>query len=213
MFDSGMEFVESCSKVGKFDLQIEKKVMRKIEILMEKRDGIEWLCYLVGEIEWKKKKGYIYDLYIPETQENTMGNVDNFSCPDDIRKKIIGVIHSHHRMGCFFSKTDHEYINKNHHVSIVVSNKNKQNEMLAVVRKRTDCGCYTFIKPKIKIGEVMYYFGESDFILEVDEKIEKSKGINEFYEFLNNKSIDPLKKANLLDSDFPDDIYDLEMMN
>lgn len=108
-------------------------VHHKIQQLMTKIGHYEWLGYLAGTV-----KDYVFTISgisIPE-QVVTSGQVEVL--PEArLPKEMVGVIHSHHSMGSFFSGTDEEFVNANHQVSIVVSNK----------------GYKAHIKAKMKCGE------------------------------------------------------------
>lgn len=118
----------------------------KITALMEHFDT-EWLAYLVGR--WVGEDAYVTDLNIPsqEVTSTSVDKVDSREMPED----CIGVIHSHVRMGAFFSGTDDTWINDNHNVSIVVSKKNGVDnlEFKSQVRKRVACGVNMLMEMKI----------------------------------------------------------------
>src|SRR6056297_2103735 len=99
-WDTGLEFVSSCGKVNNdFSIFLDQYVISKIDILMDKKPEIEWLCYLVGEISWENNEAVVTDLYIPSSQTVTKSKIDKIDCDDQTRQNIIGVIHSHNKMG------------------------------------------------------------------------------------------------------------------
>ena len=108
----------------------------KITALMEHFD-VEWLGYLIGK--WEGDNVHVTDLSIPE-QKTTGGSVDHVE--GELPRGHVGVIHSHVRMGAFFSGTDDTWINDNHNVSIVVSKKNgvANLDFKTQVRKKVPCG-------------------------------------------------------------------------
>lgn len=178
-WDTGLEFLSSCGRCDKnFEILIDPVVRSKIGILMEKKRGIEWLCFLLGEIDNNTKTVYVDDLHIPDSQSVTMSNVNEIQCNDEVRKSTIGVIHSHNAMGCFFSNDDWEYLNKNHDVSIVVSNKNGPLEFLAVVRDKTPCGAYIHKEASVSLNLHLDADLKNSFEEEIDIKIKY--GIREF---------------------------------
>lgn len=191
-WDSGMEFVSCCGNLPKsFDIKLEPKVYRKIDILMEEKQNIEWLAFLMGDIEWNDGYAVITDLHIPDSQSVTMGNVDKVDCDDEIRSKIIGVIHSHHKMGAFFSNDDWNYLNNNHHISIVVSNKDGFNEFKSVVRCKTKCGPYTHVDGNVSIHCAIDEDEKNEFINDINEKIEEGMGEFRTYGY-------PIRPANIV---------------
>jgi len=199
MWDSGIEFVKFCSKVGNMKILFDPKAMAKVEILMKERKNIEWLCYLIGEIDWDERITFVNDIYVPTSQGNSIANIDNIECPDEMRKYIIGPIHSHHSMGCFFSKDDWDYLNNNNDISIVVSDKDDIIKMLAAVRFKTDCGCYTHIETEdISVNYELDEETKNDFMKEI-EKIDEF-GINEFYNFIRHPGQNPsqLQKRDII---------------
>jgi proteasome lid subunit RPN8/RPN11 len=181
VWDSGIEFV-SCSKVpNDFTINLSVTVKAKIDALMKEYPNIEWLCYLIGNINWNSNIANITDLFIPEKQKISATLVDDIEYTH--RTDIIGVIHSHHNMPAQFSGTDNEYINKNNDLSIVVSHK----EMNSVVRYKTPCGSFTFIEPTIKIDYSTVCDVES-FINEAKEKIKKPVNINNPFDFEDDET-------------------------
>jgi len=170
-WDSELKIV-TCEnfKNGKYSIYMLPKVNQKIDILMGLMTNIEWSAYLLGDINHKQKIVYCYDLILPLSQYNTVGNVDDIEM--DTSKEYIGVIHSHHMMGAFFSGPDDSTINKNHTVSIVVSN-NTAKPIAAVVRGKTMCGSLTMDEsPIIKQARMKHImFNSEEFIAEVKEKI------------------------------------------
>lgn len=172
IWDSDMDFVNCCGKLpNNFSVKFFPKVYIKINALMEKKQDIEWLTFLLGYIDWDNDYAVVEDLHIPESQSVTGGNVDDIDCDDFIRGKIIGVMHSHHKMGCFFSGDDWDYLNNNHNISIVVSNKSGKNEFKSVVRFKTPCGSYSHVEASINIHCEIDQAELDEFENEIDEKI------------------------------------------
>lgn len=199
MWDSEMKFVGKCSKVGYMDIFIEPEAMAKIEILMDKREDVEWLCYLIGEINWDERVTFITDILVPLSQGNSFATVDNIEVDETMRPYIIGPIHSHHSMGCFFSKDDWEYLNNNNDISIVVSKKSEDIEMLAAVRFKTECGCFTHIETdNIKINCQLEEDVYDNFVNEIG-RIDEF-GIQEFANFIKYPGNNPsaIQKRNII---------------
>lgn len=135
----------------------------KMNTLMKEYKHIEWLAYLLGK---KKSEAYfVDDIYIPE-QTVTPGDVENIICPEYNNLPIIGVIHSHHGMGTGFSGTDHEFVNDNHDISIVIAH----GKIAGQARWQTPCGALKILPVKIKpVYELD--FNEEGFLEAVKDKI------------------------------------------
>lgn len=170
LWESGIEVISSCGKMknSKYHIEFSLISYQKIGKLKSYYPNLEWLAYLSGNIDHKKRKVFINDIIIPDSQQVTASSVYNVEYKWDTLsdKYIIGVIHSHHKMGAFFSGTDDAYINQNHDVSIVVSTA-KGKEIKAQVRVKIPCGSYiitedvTFsVKDPQMIDEVQF---ESEF--------------------------------------------------
>lgn len=93
-------------------------VRDKLSILMMKFHRMEWLAYLKGE-RGINNSFIINDIIIPKQSVSPA----TVSVEEGVNQKTIGVIHSHHDMGNFFSHTDDEYINQNHDLSLCITNK------------------------------------------------------------------------------------------
>lgn len=157
-WESGLKQIKNCDKSpDTITIWLKMKVKRKIDILMDKYKSREWLAYLLG------KDNIVDDIYFPK-QNATAGTVDNIELPAEI--KVMGVIHSHHGMGTFFSGTDDSFINGNHDISIVVAH----NGFKGTVRWKTPCGCLKEVDAKIKLY-VKTSFNEDEFIKDVEEKM------------------------------------------
>lgn len=159
-WDSGLKMLSACGQAPEsITVFIKPTVKRKIDILMDKYKSREWLAYLIG------KDFIIEDMVFPK-QVATAGSVNDIEFPSDIKDKIIGVIHSHHTMGSFFSGTDHEYINGNHDISIVVSHQ----AIAGQVRWTTPCGGKMKVNAKVRI-HLPHNFDETSFIADVESKM------------------------------------------
>ncbi len=113
---------------------INKDTKDKIKSLMDVMDGDEWLAMLVGK-ELEEHSGYyIWNIEVPK-QVVTAANAEKEE-PEE-PDNCLGVIHSHHDMGTFWSSTDEKHSIDNNELSIVVdSNLNSK----AAVRKEAECG-------------------------------------------------------------------------
>ena len=88
--------IEACSEVEKPTIKLTLTVLKKINILMQEYDNLEWAADLLGHKDDVKNEITISEISV------FMQNVDYASV---IRtdftdsEKHIGVIHSHHSMG------------------------------------------------------------------------------------------------------------------
>jgi len=162
-----IQYVEACSKSPKeIDVYISDLVKYKIDILLKKYPSLEWLAYITGTIN---DDNYIVkDLYIPK---QVVTGVDvHVDSSDTITTPIIGILHSHHNMSLKFSGIDHDGVNKNHDVSLLVTHKG----MIGQVRTITECGSYIIVPANIKpYFEVS--MNDDEFQTELDEKISEIK--------------------------------------
>jgi proteasome lid subunit RPN8/RPN11 len=145
------------------NIYLNRIVKNKIYLLMKRFPNTEWLAYLQGNKETKE----VVDLIIPE-QNVTSTNVVVINKP--INSNIIGVIHSHHGMGAFFSGTDDAYINMNNDISIVVAHNGSK----AVIRWTTPCGSKCLVDGNVII-ETENLFDEVEFLKMVDENVNQSQ--------------------------------------
>lgn len=138
-----IDCVTECSKVNT-DVEAHfKPIIRpKIQLLMEKFKNIEWLVYLLGEKRFEDDKLIftINDIHIP-IQKVSSGLVWDVECSEYNTLPVIGVMHSHHGMGTGFSPTDHDFVNSNHNLSLVISNK----QIAGQARVDTPCGSVKII--------------------------------------------------------------------
>ena len=119
------------------------EVNAKIQALNEKMKSKEWLGYLLGNGD--DGDYIITDIVVPPQEISTV-SVDVL--PEAVSPDgCIGVIHSHHTMGTFFSGTDKKYVNSNHNVSIVVSG----DEFKATTRTKAQCGILVQRDAEVKL--------------------------------------------------------------
>lgn len=169
-----LKIVLNCGRKPEVNIKIifSRLVKSKIDLLMKKYQNTEWLAYLIGDVDTR----YVRDIAIPQ-QKVTAGSVRVEE--QYIGKDCIGVIHSHHSLGAFFSGTDDAYINKNHDISVVVAH----NGIKSQVRWTTPCG-YKLITEGSVIVESENLFDEEMFIEQIEERIEplELKGSARFIE-------------------------------
>lgn len=162
--EDDLKVVSTCGRKPEAPLNIifSRVVKNKIDILMKKYPSCEWLAYLVGDANTR----YITDMVLPK-QEVSTGAVHVIGgAPTN---GIIGVIHSHHNMGAFFSGTDNNYINGNYDISVVVAH----NGIKSQVRWVTPCG-YKVVSDGNVIIESENLFDEAAFINQVDSVVERN---------------------------------------
>jgi proteasome lid subunit RPN8/RPN11 len=160
-----IDTVKECSKAPKDDEMIiflKPLVKRKIDLLMDKYKSREWLAYLFGEVG---ERIVIEDLDVPE-QTATAARVEDVEYEVPEGKRVIGVMHSHHNMGCTFSGTDDSWINMNHDISILVAHSGIQ----ARVRWIAPCGAKKPIKAKVRLMLDVEMDAEK-FLADVEEKL------------------------------------------
>jgi len=128
---------------------------------MKEYNNIEWLAYLLGP----KGTRDVEDVFIPDQSIST-ARVDDIECEEFNNLSVIGVIHSHHTMGHSFSSTDHDYINGNHDISIVISNSGLAGQF----RYKTPCGAYKIVEANVRL-KVDIDFNDEEFIEAVKPKL------------------------------------------
>ena len=161
---SEIKMLESCSAAPQnVSVRLKPLVKMKVDKLMDMFPNIEWLGYFIGKVV---NDEYIAeDLLIPEQTIST-GSVTNVHFSVPIGVTVIGVAHSHHTMGSFFSGTDKEFINSNHNMSIVFS----RNDMKGQVRWKAPCGGFKIVDAEIKFDFGVDWNTE-EFEADVKEKI------------------------------------------
>ena len=171
-WDSGIEIIKGCGhmKQPKYHVKFEPLADEKIKKLQKYFPSLEWLAYLVGKVDHKSQQVLVEDLVIPDSQQVTSGNVYDVEYGWNEGKAIIGVIHSHHGMGAFFSGTDDAYINQNHDVSIVVSTS-KTAPIKGQVRIKTPCDSYVLAEDLTFSVEHPTVLDETEFEKEFTSKI------------------------------------------
>lgn len=174
--DTELKVVTECGlKPDTLDITLSRIVNAKIDILMKKFTNCEWLAYLIGDFETR----YVDDLIIPEQVVSSGAVTSVGSKPAG----VIGVIHSHHNLGAFFSGTDDEYINKNNDISIVIAHNGCKSQ----VRWTTPCGCKVVCSGNVII-ESENIIDEEEFMNEIDSCISKRQ------DSVSNLPFDPIKE-------------------
>lgn len=133
-----VEKTTECGEVHTPKIVLKEEVYDKIVALMKEFSSSEWMAYLIGRKE--EERFVVEDLHVPEQEVSSSYCESKEVEPNG----SIGMIHSHHSMGAFFSGTDDSSINLNNELSIVVSNKGGSLEFLCSIRLKTPCGKYIF---------------------------------------------------------------------
>jgi proteasome lid subunit RPN8/RPN11 len=183
-WETKIDTIHDCSKAPKeIVCKVDLLAKMKIDSLMEEYKSIEWLAYLIGKPEQRipaEKEGeedevipadplHIIDIEIPE-QEVSSTRVDKIECDNFNELNVVGVIHSHHGMGTGFSGTDHEFINGNHNLSLVIA----KNGVAGQYRWTTPCGALKVIDDvKVKVVYPNFPFDKKEWLKGVTPNIKK----------------------------------------
>ena len=183
-WETDIETIHDCSKApSEIIVKVDLIVKLKIDSLMEKYPNQEWLGYLIGqparvipaETEGEEDEVipadplHIVDVEIP-TQTATSARVEDIECENFNDLNVVGVIHSHHGMGTGFSGTDHEFINGNHNLSLVIA----KNGIAGQYRWTTPCGALKIIDGvKVKVVYPEIGFDKEAWLEKETEKIKK----------------------------------------
>jgi proteasome lid subunit RPN8/RPN11 len=174
-WETDIETIHDCSKAPEeIIVKVDLIVKLKIDSLMEEYPGREWLGYLIGQRADEEKEIeadplHIVDVEIPE-QVATSARVEDIECENFNELNVVGVIHSHHGMGTGFSGTDHEFINGNHNLSLVIAN----NGIAGQYRWTTPCGALKIIEGvKVKVIYPEIGFDKEAWLKEETPKIKK----------------------------------------
>jgi len=122
-----IDVIESCpyTKAGQGVIKIAHPVLAIIAGAVYDRN--EWIALLIGKRSENGLDITVTDIKVPQ-QERGYASCE-LANPEPLTEDIIGVIHSHHSMGAFFSKTDHDELNPRFPMSLVVAQV-KQNQGL-----------------------------------------------------------------------------------
>lgn len=85
-------------------------------------DRIEWMALLIGKRDKSGLNVTVESLRIP-LQTRSHGNCSMVR-QEPLASDVIGVVHSHHSMGAFFSQTDDDTLNPRFPTSIVIAQVN-----------------------------------------------------------------------------------------
>ena len=107
------------------------------------RFNTEWIAYLLGRYvaEGDDVGWWIEGMYFPH-QSAQAAHVE--AAPGEIKPGVIGDVHSHVRMGAFFSAEDKAHMNHDVHVVI-----NANGDMETSIRAKLECSRFTRVKGSI----------------------------------------------------------------
>ena len=137
----------------------------KIDALMGKFKNQEWFAYLLGD-EMRVK-----DLYLPEQRASSsfVGHIEN----EEYNKlPVIGAIHSHHHMDIDMSGHDHEFVNSNHNISLLVQRNSQGQRISGQVRIKVPCGALYITDADVRL-DLEVEFDKKKFMEEIDDRINK----------------------------------------
>lgn len=181
------DLVSACSEAPEITVAISPHCVSQIVALME--DPVigdeEWAADLIGEVD--ESTFYVNSLKIFK-QEVSYASVKRLEPPAE---GTIGVIHSHHTMGAFFSSIDEDGANSNHRLSGVIAKSNggvfPYDIQFAAIKVKVPCGKYIKVEPTVIL---MYGSEDSSFIEEARKLIQpEAKTIYPIYgyEYEKNK--------------------------
>lgn len=134
-----IEYLTACSLAKKPRVFITPYAVARIKAMLDAFPSTEWGADLLGRHE--DDIYLIEDIYIFEQEVTTT----HITRKEDPHPDAIGVTHSHHHMGAFFSHTDDTYANENHDLSGVISTEPHNGlpfKMIFTARVKTPCGKY-----------------------------------------------------------------------
>lgn len=109
-------------------IRIKPWVLAELRGALLKEEYVEWAVLLTGERSTDGMDVQVTGLRVPEQQVRSAASVNLplMELPED----CVGVLHSHHTMGAFFSSTDVSTLNPRFPVSIVIANLNSGSRSL-----------------------------------------------------------------------------------
>ena len=179
VWDSGLADIpeiKACSEVEKPLIRMTLTVLKKINLLMQEYESLEWAADLIGHKDESKNEITISDIAVFK-QDVDFASVVRTDYTDS--EDHIGVIHSHHSMGSKFSHIDDEYVNSNHDLSAVVSFAEGPLSLDVNITHRTRTNCGKFIRHNDLSWMLDYVskdFDEDAFLANAKEKIVEKVG-------------------------------------
>ena len=191
--------VITCSMIKEPDVYLERKVIDKINLLMNEYPHQEWLGYLVGDTT-EEDNFLVEDLIIPPHASAVGGSAE--AEPFHIPERCVGLIHSHHSMGAFHSGTDQTHVDRNYPLSITVAKKQGNSlEYDTISCKRTECNKDAVIKGHIKYVSPKPEFDTTEWLETAKSNIDKGKKAAVYQggyyysrdDFYNDRDMPPMK--------------------
>lgn len=125
---------------------ITHEAMSKVTLLMEHVHG-EWLAYLDGYI-LPTGEPVIAGLRVPPQEASQVGVEVKEWVPSPTH---VGVMHSHHTLGCDFSYTDHRFVNANHRLSVLAQLVDGRVSLTCQYRQEVACGVLITTRPPVRL--------------------------------------------------------------
>lgn len=107
--------VEDYKEINQYQLHFEKEAMIKILLCMDKFT-VEFGGFLIGTIDDKKEVINIEEIFLPRQSvsgtECIFDDADEAFIINRFQEKYLGIFHSHHTMGAFYSSQDEGVISE-----------------------------------------------------------------------------------------------------
>lgn len=115
-------------------IRFAERKWQDLQGLMKRFGNKEFYTYLLGYFD-EDGVPVVDDYYIPSQEVSaSTADVTEHILPEEVTRRLIGWLHSHHDMGAFDSGRDLD--SANYPVAIVISNKGHK----GYIRKRATCG-------------------------------------------------------------------------
>lgn len=130
--------VDSCpiTRARQGVIHFPSRIIAELAGTVRAENDLEWLILLSGRVEQSGLEIFVDDFFVPDWQQRAPSTVDIsqteefevtvYKAGKPIKitgEAIVGVLHSHHTMGAFFSGTDKAQLNPNYKSSIVISSR------------------------------------------------------------------------------------------
>jgi proteasome lid subunit RPN8/RPN11 len=115
----GIQVVHNCpyTQSGQGVMHISHRVLAIMAGAVQ--DDDEWMAFLIGKRRTDGLEIHVTDLRVPE-QYRDHGSCETVKV-EPLPEDVVGVVHSHHTMGAFFSNTDVTKLNPRFPTSIVIA--------------------------------------------------------------------------------------------
>ena len=164
------EIAEVCTEdcpEKKAKIVLSEKAQKQIKTLLRKYPEQEWLAGLRGV---ETESGFQIDSIFLVEQVNTSVKTDPTPAGAVELNKGIGWIHSHNKMGVFFSEDDRTTA-LNYPVSIVVNNAE---DYTGKIKRQMSCGRTLMLES----GVFLQYSDDEDLLKQTEELIQKKESFS-----------------------------------